>query len=170
MRIGIVGSDDRATAIGRLLRGGGHEVTFADPASNERARHAAMALGARTQMPYEQALCSQLLLIAVPREDVDRAVSAVGSGGDAIIVDAIEGERGNGHLSGSEILARKLNSNSVVRALVNMPQSGANVPICGDDPNAKVLLDRALKACGCLTTDRGPLSKATELEAPAIAA
>ena len=170
MRIGIVGSDPRAMAIGRLLRAGGHDLSFADPAARERAQQTAGAIGARTMLPYDQARCSDLLFIAVPREEVDRAVTALGAGGDAVLVDAIEGERGNGRLSGSEILARKLNSNSVVRALINMPQSGANVPICGDDPNAKVLVDRALHACGCLTTDRGPLSNASELEAPAIAA
>lgn len=170
MRIGIIGSDDRATAIGRLLRNGGHQVTFADPTARERANRAAMTLGTRTQPPYEQAMCSDLLLLAVPREEIDRTVTAVGSGADAVIVDAIEGERGNGRLSGTEMLARKLNSSNVVRALINMPQSGANVPICGDDSNAKVLVDQALHACGCLTTDRGPLANAKELEAPAIAA
>jgi predicted dinucleotide-binding enzyme len=170
MKIGIVGSDDRAVAIARLLRGGGHQVTFGDPSAKERAARAAMALGTRTQLPYEQAMCSDLLFLAVPRAEIDRTVTAVGSGAHAVIVDAIEGERGNGRLSGTETLAHKLNSRNVVRALINMPQSGANVPICGDDSNAKVLVEQALHACGCLTTDRGPLSNAVELEAPAIAA
>jgi predicted dinucleotide-binding enzyme len=170
MRIGIVGSDQRAAAIARLLRGGGHQVTFADPTAKERAERVASALGTRAQLPYDQAISSDLLLLAVPREEIDRAVTAVGSGADAVIIDAIEGERGNGRQSGAEILARKLDSSSVVRALINMPQSGANIPIAGDDPNAKVLVDRALHACGCVTTDRGPLANASELEAPAAAA
>jgi predicted dinucleotide-binding enzyme len=115
-------------------------------------------------------MCADILIMAVRPQEVDRAVKAVGSGADAVVVDAIEPERGNGRLSGAEILARKLDSHRVVRALINMPQSGANIPICGDDPAAKTLVDRALNACGCLTTDRGPLSRATELEAPAAAA
>jgi predicted dinucleotide-binding enzyme len=65
------------------------------------------------------------------------------------------------------MLAHKLDSRRVVRALINMPQSGANVSICGDDPISKGLVDEALSACGCDTTDRGPLANATELEAPA---
>jgi predicted dinucleotide-binding enzyme len=167
MRIGIVGSDDRAMAIGRLLRAGGHDVTFGDPAGTERAKRAASMLGTGVELPYKQAMESDLLLLAVPRQEVDRAVSAVGSGAGAVIVDAIEGSAELVRAAAPRCLLRKLNSHRVVRALINMPQSGANVPICGDDPMSKKLLDRALHACGCLTTDRGPLSKSTELEAPA---
>ena len=167
MRIGIIGSDDRAKAIGRLLQSGGHQLTFADPLAPERANRAAAEVGAKAEIPYRQAIRSDLLMLAVPRREVDRAVQAVGSGADAVVVDAIEAERGNGAQSGAEIVARKLDSHRVVRALINMPQRGANIPICGDDPISKVLVDRALHACGCLTTDRGPLSIAAELEAPA---
>lgn len=167
MRIGIVGSDDRAVAIGRLLRTGGHQVTFGDPEAKERAKRAASLVGARDDIPYHQALSSDLLVLAVPRQEVDRAVAAVGSGAEAVIVDAVEGERGNRSLSGAEMLAHKLDSRRVVRALINMPQSGVEVSICGDDPTSKSLVGRALSSCGCATTDRGPLANAAQLEAPA---
>jgi predicted dinucleotide-binding enzyme len=170
MRIGIIGSDDRAVAIGRLLSSGGHQVSFADPLRRERAKRAAAVVGARHQIPYKQAMCSDLLMLALPRQELDQAVTAVGSGAEAVIVDAIEDERGTGDRSGAEMLAHKLDSHRVVRALINMPQPGANVPICGDDANSKVLVDRALHSCGCLTTDHGPLSHAVELEVPAAAA
>ncbi len=166
MIIGIVGSDDRAQAIGRLLSSGGHKVTFGDPGGNDRAGRAAATLGTESELPYEQAMTSDLLVMAVPREQLDRAVTAVGSGADAVIVDAVEGERGSPTHSGAEQLARKLDSHRVVRALINMPQPGCNIPICGDDDQSKVLVDKALHACGCETTDRGPLSNSTELEAP----
>lgn len=167
MRIGIVGSDDRAMAIGRLMRSGGHQITFADPKARERAKRAAALIGARDEIPYRQAMNSDLLVLAVPRQDVDRTVTAVGSGADAVIVDAIEDERGTASHSGAEMLAHKLDSSRVVRALINMPQAGTNVPICGDDPTSKGLVDQALSACGCATSDRGPLANAVELEAPA---
>jgi predicted dinucleotide-binding enzyme len=166
MRIGIVGSDDRARAIGQLLMRGGHTLTFSDPSARDRAERAAAQLGIKKEIPYQQAMDSDLLFLAVPRDQVDRAVTAVGSGAEAVIVDAIEGERGTGSRSGTEMLAHKLDSHRVVRALINMPQSGSNIQICGDDANSKILVDRALHACGCVTTDRGPLSSATELEAP----
>lgn len=167
MRIGIVGSDDRAKAIGRLLRTGGHQVTLADPAAKERARRAAAEIGAREEIPYKQAMHSDLLVLAMPDRELDTAVKAVGSGAGAVIVDAVEFEHGNGWQSGAEQLARKLDSHNVVRALINLPETGANVPICGDDEVSKALVDRALHSCGCVTTDRGPLAKAIELEAPA---
>jgi predicted dinucleotide-binding enzyme len=157
-------------AIGRLLQSGGHELTLSDPSANDRAKQVAAGIGARTEIPYRQGFCSELLFLAVSPEALERAVRAVGSGAEAVIVDAVEPERGNGSLSGAQMLAHKLDSHRVVRALVNMPQSGANIPICGDDPNAKAMVEQALEACGCLTTDRGPLSHATELEAPALAA
>lgn len=166
MIIGIVGSNDRAQAIGRLLRSGGHTVTFGDPSAKDRAGRVAAALGTHAELPYAQAMKSDLLVVAVPNEQVDRAIAAVGSGAEAVIVDAVEGERGNAGHSGAEQLARKLDSHRVVRALINMPQAGSNVPICGDDEASKVLVDEALHACGCATTDRGPLSNAAELEAP----
>jgi predicted dinucleotide-binding enzyme len=167
MIIGIVGSDDRAQAIGRLLKSGGHKVTFGDPGARERAARAAAALGATSEIPYKQAMCSDLLMLAVPRDQVDRAVTAVGSGADPVIVDAVEDERGAGSHSGAEMLAHKLDSHKVVRALINMPQSGSNIQICGDDSGSKRIVDEALRTSGCVTTDRGPLAKAAELEAPA---
>jgi predicted dinucleotide-binding enzyme len=167
MRIGIVGSDDRAKAIGRLLLTGGHQLTLADPGAKERARRAAAEIGAREEIPYQQAMRSDLLVLAVPDDEVDTAVKAVGSRADAVIVDVVDGERGDGDHSGAERLALKLDSHRVVRALINLPETGANIPICGDDTNSKVLVDRALHSCGCVTTDRGPLAKAVELEAPA---
>ncbi len=87
------------------------------------------------------------------------------------MIDALDGSPDAPH-RGAELLARKLDSHEVVRALIVLPQAGANIPICGDDPAAKALVDDAFKACGCLTTDRGPLSNATELEpsGPSIAA
>jgi len=149
------------------MKSGGHRVTFGDPSAKERASQAAEAVGAQRELPYRQAMESDLLVLAVPRDEVDRAVTAVGSGAGAVIVDAVDGERGTRAQSGAEVLARKLDSHSVVRALINMPQAGSNIQICGDDPQSKVLVDKALHTCGCVTTDRGPLSTATELEAPA---
>src|SRR5579871_3636511 len=122
MRIGIVGSDDRAKAIGRLLRSGGHELSIADPTAKERAGRVAAEIGARQDIPYNQAMSSQLLVMAVPRDAVDAAVKAVGSGARAVIVDAVGDEHGNGAHSGAEMLAGKLDSNRLVRALINMPQ------------------------------------------------
>ncbi len=166
MNIGIVGSDERAVAIGRLLRSGGHHVTFGDPAGSDRAQRAASAVGTESELPYRQAMCSDLLVFAVGRDEIDRAVTAVGSGSEAVIVDAVDGRPLHAAHSGAEMLAHKLDTHRVVRALINLPRPGSNVAICGDDERSKQLLDKALHSCGCITTDRGPLSRAAELEPP----
>ena len=163
MNIGIVGSDPRAIAIGRLLVSGGHDVTFSDPHGEEAAGRAAAEIGAQAQTPYNQGMMSELLVFACAREDVDAAVTAIGSSVGGVVLDALDGSPSEPH-QGAELLARKLDSHEVVRALIVLPQAGANVPICGDDPAAKALVDEAFKACGCLTTDRGPLANAAELE------
>ena len=169
MKIGIIGSNDRAVAIGRLLASGGHEVTMSDPESPQHgSERAAAKAGTEAEIPYRQAMTREMIVFAIPRQQVDTALTAVGSGVEAhAVVDAMEGPPlvRNG-ASGAELLARKLNSHYVVRALIVLPQAGANIPICGDDAMAKTLVDEAIKACGCVTTDRGPLSNADELETP----
>lgn len=159
-------------AIARLLASGGHDVTISDPDSpTHGAEKAAGQAGTETEIPYRQAMTRDALIFALPRVEVDDALSAVGSGIEAgVIVDAMEGPPlvPNG-ATGAELLARKLNSHHVVRALIVLPQAGANIPICGDDPNAKTLVDELFKASGCITTDRGPLANAGELEPPQAA-
>ncbi len=168
MRIGIIGSDERAVAIGRLLRSGGHDVTVGDP-NTGKAERAAMRLGTQAELPYQQAMHSDLLLLAMPREEIDQAVTAVGSGAEAVIVDATDGKAAPGSHNGAQTLSHKLDTHRLVRALINLAQPGTNVPICGDDPQAKALVEKALRECGCLATDRGPLVNAPQLE-PRIAA
>jgi predicted dinucleotide-binding enzyme len=170
MRIAIIGSDDRAKAIGKLLQSGGNDVTLSDPTDDRRAERVAAELGARHEIPYKQAMSSQVLVLAVPRRDVDRAVKAIGSNVEGVVVDAVSDEHGHGHHSGAEMLAHKLDSHQVVRALINMPQPGSNIPICGDDQNAKMIVDQLFQSCECFTTDRGTLAHAAEIEVPAAAA
>jgi predicted dinucleotide-binding enzyme len=157
MRIGIIGSDSRAAAIGRLLIGGGHAVS-------------SQAGVGESEIPYRQACTRELLVLAVSSDRIDDALAAIGSGIDArAIVDATDGTPGSFATSQAELLARKLNSHRVVRALITLPQAGASIPICGDDPVAKQLVQEAFEACKCVVTDRGPLSVASELERPKAA-
>ena len=171
MNIGILGSDQRAVAIGRLLASGGHDISFSDPRSTAAADRAAASIGALSETPYNQAMTRDLVIFACARADIDKAITAFGSPIEGVVLDALDGSPDAPH-HGSELLARKLDSHSVVRALIVLPQAGANIPICGDDPAAKAVVNDAFVASGCLTTDRGPLSNAAELEpsAPPIAA
>jgi predicted dinucleotide-binding enzyme len=171
MKIGILGSDTRAVAIGRLLASGRHDLSFSDPLDKAAADRAAAGIGAQSETPYQQAMTRDLLVFACPRDALDAAVTAIGSNVESVVLDALDGGPDAPH-HGAELLAHKLNSHAVVRALIVLPQAGANLPICGDDPAAKAMVDEAFTACGCRATDRGTLSNAPELEpsSPPIAA
>ncbi|MBV8147501.1 MAG: hypothetical protein JO092_00255 [Candidatus Eremiobacteraeota bacterium] len=158
MKIGIIGSDARAAAIGRLLVSGGHDVS-------------SQAGVGEAEIPYRQACTREMLVVAVPSEGIDEALTAIGSGiGSQAIVDATDGDRVSYGHTQAELLARKLNSHRVVRALITLPQAGANIPICGDDPIAKQVVEAAFEACKCVVSDRGPLANAGQLERPRVAA
>ena len=165
MKIGVIGSDSRAVAIAQLLLGGGHDVTIGDPRHVEAAERAAADLGGVRENPYHQAITREVLVFAFPRSDSDRIIASMGEPPTGVIVDARDGGPAVAH-HGAELLAHKFDSHEVVRALILLPQPGANIPICGDDPDAKALVEEAFAACGCTTTDRGPLSNAAELEPP----
>jgi predicted dinucleotide-binding enzyme len=157
MRIGIIGSDARAAAIGRLLLSDGHDVS-------------SQAGVGEAEIPYRQACTREILVLAVPSDRIDEALTAVGSGIESqAIVDATDGKPGAFGNSQAELLAHKLDSHRVVRALITLPQAGASIPICGDDPTAKQLVKEAFEACKCVVTDRGPLANASELERPRAA-
>jgi predicted dinucleotide-binding enzyme len=148
MKIAIIGSNARAKAIGRLLASGENNT-------NE------VAYG----HPYELAITSDLLVLAVEESELDAAIAQAGSHIDAVVLDVMEHPVG-GPITGPEMLARKLDSHRVVRAIVVDPRPNSNFLICGDDDEAKTLVDEAFKACGCLTTDRGPLANDAQLERP----
>lgn len=167
MKIGIIGSDDRAVAIGKLLAEGGHQVEFSHPSDKHAAQEAADKTGAEADIPYNLAGTTEMLLFAVPHDELDAAITAIGT----VTTPQAIVEAGNSRPSGddstdAEYLAKKLDSHAVVRALIVLPQAGANIPICGDDPNAKALVEQAFAACNCVVTDRGPLTNANELYPP----
>lgn len=168
MKIGIIGSDDRSVAIGKLLTEGGHDVEFSDPRDRHAAEQAANKAGAEADIPYKLASTTELLIFAVSHDDLDAAIAAVGNVvTPQAIIEAGNSRPTGGDLTDAECLAKKLDSHAVVRALIVLPQAGANIPICGDDPNAKTLVEQAFAACNCVVTDRGPLTNAAELYPPA---
>ena|ERR1700733_14633518 len=163
MKIGIIGSNSRAVAIGRLLASGGHDLSFSDACSREAAERAAADIGAFEESAYNQTITRELLVFACARNDVDRTLAAMGSGVHGTVLDALDGGPDEPH-RGAELLAHKLDTHDLVRALIVLPQTGANIPICGDNDDSKAVVRQAFEACGCIISDRGPLANAPELE------
>jgi 8-hydroxy-5-deazaflavin:NADPH oxidoreductase len=165
MKIGIMGTTPKAEAIGRLLARGKHDLTFSDPRAPEAAARIAAAVGgsAATQTPYRQVATSDVLIIAVPWEDVDRLLTQMGPVGNSIVINAAVPSP-EAHGSGGELLARRLNSPHVVEAFAQMPNPGSAIALCGDDPSSKAVVAQMLSAGGSTTTDLGSLAHAVELE------
>jgi predicted dinucleotide-binding enzyme len=164
MKIAIFGSDSRAVAIGRLLVNGGYQVWFGDVEGMKPAQSAAEGAGAAADTPYNDAAVCDMLIFAGSRERTDDLLAKAGSIlPQTIIVDAMEGSLPDGE-NGPELLARKLDTRRVIRVLIASPQPGANILYCGDDADAMTMVEEVFATAGCVTTDRGPLANAAELD------
>ena len=165
MIIGIIGGDDRAVAIGRLLRKCGHTITFSDPNAKDAALHATQALGGEIPVttPYEQAANCEAIVLAVHWDDLDRTLTALGSYKDGMVIDATRPPKITG-TSGAEMLARKLDNRHVVKAFVDNIEPGQPVRVASDDPEARQQVESTIVACGGTVEDMGPLSRAIEIE------
>ena len=167
MKIAIFGSSPRAEAIGRLLVNAGYHICFGDAEGLKPAEAAAERAGAVADSPYNEAAVCDMLIFAGQRENVDDLLAQAGCiSAPTIIVDAMEGTSPEGG-NGPELLAKKLDTHRVVRALITAPQPGANILMCGDDADAMTMVEEVFRTAGCITTDRGPLVNAAEIEPPA---
>ncbi len=165
VKIGIIGGDDRAVAIGRMLSSCGHTITFSDPTSNEAATHAAQALGlgAQASTAYEQAAICEAIVLAIHWQDLEATLSAIGTYKDGLIIDATRPPNLEG-TSGAELLAHKLDNRHVVKAFVTDMEPGKPIQVASNDPEARAHVESVITKCGGIIEDLGPLSHALEIE------
>jgi predicted dinucleotide-binding enzyme len=150
MKIAVIGSGPRAAAISTLLTGGGYDVTLADDSMG----------GA---VPYDAATGRDVVIFSAPRMEMDDLVNKVGRIlPETIVIDAMEGPSASG--GGAEMLAKQLDSHRVVRASILRPEPNANILLAADDPDAMTVVEEIFRKCGCVTTDRGTLANAAEIE------
>jgi predicted dinucleotide-binding enzyme len=166
MTIGIIGSDDRAVALGKLLRRSGQIVCFSDPMHKQNPASAAHALGegAFASTPYRQAATCDTLLFMVHWEDLESTLSALGSYKDGIVIDATRPPDLGEKTSGAELLAHKLDNRHIVKAFVESIRPGDRVKVAADDPEARDRVDELISACGCTAENIGPLANARTIE------
>jgi hypothetical protein len=140
VKIGILGADARAVAMRNLLFGAGHNVYMGD-------------IG-------DGASVCDMLIFAGARSGTDAIVTKLGEiGNQTIIVDAIEGTLPG--LDATALLAGKLGTYRVVRALIARPKAGSHVLMWGDDPDDMQLVAGVFRAAGCVTTDCDPTLNAS---------
>ncbi|HTA39147.1 MAG TPA: hypothetical protein VK760_08735 [Candidatus Acidoferrales bacterium] len=153
MKIAVIGSGPRATGICQLLTAGGYDVTRAD-----------LTDGAA----YDASTGSDVVIFAGARGEMDEMIAKVGRIlPETIVVDAMEGKLPDSGESGAELLAHRLDSRRVVRASIERPEPNANILLAGDDKDAMTIVEEIFRKSGCVTTDRGTLIHAGEIEAPA---
>lgn len=166
MTIGIIGADDRAVTIGRLLQGCGHHISFSDPRRADSPEKAVAALGgdAKACTIYDQATSSDALIFAIHWEDVDECLRALGDYKDGIVVDATRPPELKDGTSGAEILAKKLDNRHVVKAFIDVVDPHDPILVAGDDPEARSTVEQLIEACGRRYQDAGPLANAEQIE------
>jgi|ERR1700734_3079084 predicted dinucleotide-binding enzyme len=144
MKIVILGVDPRSEAIERLLVDAGYTV----------------------RLGSADAAGCDMLIFAGSREHMDDLLAQAGRvSPSTTVVDAMDSAPPGG-ASGSELLARRLDTRRIVRVLIMAPQVGAHILCCGDDADAKKMVNDLFRTAGCIATDRGPLANAAEIEAP----
>jgi predicted dinucleotide-binding enzyme len=163
--IGIIGSDDRAVAIGRMIRTTGHTVCFSDVNDDRTSVAAAEVLGngAFATTPYQQAANCDTLVLTVHWEDLDRTLTALGDYKEGIVVDATR-PPDLGRLSGAELLAHKLDNRHVVKGFVEPLESNEFIKIASDDPEARAEVGALIANCGRTALDVGSLANARVIE------
>ena len=165
MVIGIIGADDRAVAIGRLLKTCGHSISFSDPVEQSRAERATAALeDATVATTYDQAALSEALVLAIHWEDLDKALVCLGDYKDGVVIDATRPPRLEGDTSGAEMLEKKLDNRHVVKAFVEEPVPNGEIKVASDDPNARAMVCGMIESCGGKAIDLGPLTEAATIE------
>ena len=188
MRIGIVGSGQMGSALGRTWASLGHELFFSGR-NAARARALAAEIGgpARAGSMREAVAFGDVVLVSVLYAGLlGTLVEAGASDGafvgktiidcnNAVEVDGFAVVTGGG-LSMAEQIALTARGASVVKAF-HLCQASVwemrppvfdgrplSVPLCGNEPHAKAQVSALIEEMGCRPVDLGPLSHARNLE------
>lgn len=183
MRVGIVGTGNMGTGLGRQFAAAGHEVIVGsrDP---ERAQDKADEIGAAGHGTYAEAVAeAEAFLLAVNWWDLDGVLPQLGDVDGKILIDCTNPYTDNtystpadlGGRSAAEVIQERLPGARVVKAwnhvyaqIVNSsPDFGgqpASVLLAGDDAEAKEAVAALARDAGYDPWDAGPLWSAFNVE------
>jgi 8-hydroxy-5-deazaflavin:NADPH oxidoreductase len=180
VRIGIIGAGRLGRALAQSLRGAGHDVMFGGAVS---AQEAAAALGVAAGSNREAAAFGEAVALAVPFPAIDAALETTGPLDGVVLwscVNALKpdlsGLAVGFDTSAAEEVARRAPGARVVSAIPPFAEALANgdlnydnslsptVFICGDDDDAKALVEALVLDLGAHAVDAGPLATARLIE------
>ncbi|HET9097890.1 MAG TPA: NAD(P)-binding domain-containing protein [Candidatus Baltobacteraceae bacterium] len=183
MNIGIVGSGDIGSTLGRLWAKKGHKVLFSfshDKQKLERLAHEC-GNGSRAVTPYEAVSLSEVVLFSVPWTQIDEAHKQIGRFDGETVIDAtnpyideqMNVQQFDQSTSSSEEVARKLEGAKVIKAFNTLrdetlwERSGQGLVIfyAGDYPQMKQQkIARLIEDAGFVPYDAGSLREGKKQE------
>ncbi len=188
MNIGIIGSGNMGSGLGKLWAEKGHKVIFSysrDPKKLEALARSVPNASAGT--PADAVRNSEAILLAVRWESVEDAIKAAGQMDGKILIDCtnpLKPDLSDLELglttSAAEEIARLATGAKVVKAFNTVFAEtyhsdsrlfGSRRPtmfFCGDDSGAKATLSRLIYEIGFAPVDAGPLRSARYLEPLAV--
>jgi predicted dinucleotide-binding enzyme/predicted ester cyclase len=183
MNIGIIGTSNVGTALGRLWAKHGHHVMFSYSRRSEKLEDLVLEIGshARSGAPRDTVLFAEVVLLAVPWEQVQDALYGAGPLDGKTLISCVNpfGPRGlkvGLTTSAAEEISRLAPGASVVEAFntifAKILQSrahlfGNNTPTvfyCGDDRDSKNKAAELIRDAGLQPVDAGPLENARYIE------
>jgi predicted dinucleotide-binding enzyme len=188
MKIGIIGSGNVGGAVGSRWAKLGHEVVFGtrDPQGLAVQQLAARASAkARAATLAEAARDNEVLLLATPWPSTEQIIAGLGDLSGKILIDAtnpllpdMSGLALGNTTSGGEQVASWARGAKVVKAFNTVgakimadPSFDGHKPVmfyCGDDAEAKKVVQKLIDELVFEAVDAGPLTQARLLEPSAL--
>lgn len=184
MNIGIIGSGNMGSGLGRLWAQKGHKIIFSFTRNEEKLNALAKSVpNARADTPKEAAEQSEIILLSVPWGTVSEAIQAIGPVQGKVVIDCTNPLKTDvsdlevGHTtSGAEKIAEMVRGAQVVKAFNTVFAEiyhsetrlfGSRMPTmlyCGDEHDAKAAVAKLIQQIGFSPIDTGPLRSARYLE------
>jgi predicted dinucleotide-binding enzyme len=188
MKIGIIGSGNVGSALGKIWGKNGHEIMFSSR-NPEKLKSLAESIGRNAfyGLPADAVKFGEVVVLAVPWGQAENALLSAGPMDGKILIDCTNplkpdysGLAVGGVTSGAEEVARIAHGARVVKAFhttfAAIMQSdtrmfGTANPTgfyCGDDSASKAIVEGLIRETGLDPLDIGPLSYARYLEPMAM--
>jgi len=181
MNIGIVGSGNIGSTLGRLWANKGHKLLFSFSHDEEKLERLAQECGngSRAVTPYEAVSLSEIVLFSVPWTQVDEAIKQIGRFNGETVMDATNPYDAEMHVqtfpendSSSESLAKKMEDAKLIKAFNTLraetlrDHSGQEIVVfyAGDHPLMKKKVAQLIEDAGFVPYDAGPLREGKKQE------
>lgn len=182
MNIGIVGSGDIGSTLGRLWAKAGHRVLFSFSHDEQKLERLAQECGngSRAATPYEAVSLSEVVLFSPPWTQVDEALKQIGRFDGETVIDTtnpyideqMHVQEFAENESSSECLAKKMEGAKIIKAFNTLrdetlrERSGQGLVIfyAGDYPLMKKKVEQLIEDAGFVPYDVGALREGKKQE------